>query len=85
LLRDGGQEILAYHWHPEGRSHVGTPHLHLGAGAEIGWPGLQKVHLPTGLVILPDQIELAIGSGVHARRSDWRRVLDHARNELTAN
>lgn len=24
------REILAYHWHPEGQSHVETPHLHLG-------------------------------------------------------
>jgi len=28
-----GREILAYHWHPAGRSPETRPHLHLGAGA----------------------------------------------------
>lgn len=82
LLRDDGREILAYHWHQEGRSHVTAPHLHLGAGAEVGWPGLQKTHLPTGMIFLPALIELAIGSGVRPRRNDWRSVLDSARSEL---
>ncbi len=84
LLRDDGREILAYHWHPEGRSHVTTPHLHLGAGAEAGWPGLQKTHLPTGSVVLPDLVELAIGCGVAPRRRDWRGVVAGAREELAA-
>lgn len=82
LLRHDDREILAYHWHPDGRSHVTTAHLHLGAGAEVGWPGMRKTHLPTGPVMVPDLIELTIGSGVRPRRSDWRSVLDGARGDL---
>src|SRR5690348_15398844 len=31
-----GPEIIAYHWHPEGLSHITTPHLHLEHGAKVG-------------------------------------------------
>src|SRR5205085_1644240 len=44
------REIVAYHWHPEGQSHVQAPHLHLGPAAEIGRPALLAAHLPTGFV-----------------------------------
>ncbi len=83
FLHEDGREILAYHGHPEGRSHVTTPHLRLGAGAEAGWPGLQKAHLPTGLV-LPALIELAIGCGAAPRRGGWRSVVGGAREALAA-
>ncbi len=37
-----GREILSYHWHPDARSHVTTPHLHLGAASRPGDPMLPK-------------------------------------------
>ncbi len=84
LYREDGREILAYHWHPDGRSHVTTPHLHLGGGAEVGWAGLQKTHLPSGSILLPDLMELAIGAGARPRRADWQTVVNDTRAELTA-
>jgi hypothetical protein len=69
------REILAYHWHPDGRSHLTTPHLHMGAGAGSLIPELTTAHLPTGKVAPTAILALAIEQfGVRARRSDWAEV-----------
>jgi hypothetical protein len=80
-LRDiDGREIIAYHWHPEGRSHVTTPHIHLGPGAEMGRRDLARAHLPTGQVMLEDVLRFAITElGVRPLRRDWSEVLDRTR------
>ena len=39
---DDFRELLAYHWHPEAAGNVPTPHLHLEAGAAIGWKPLTR-------------------------------------------
>lgn len=81
---DDGREILSYHWHPQGRSHVTTPHLHLGAGAGALRRELQKAHLATGLVTPIALLRLLIESfAVRARRTDWLPVLDRAEATLT--
>lgn len=54
------QEILAFHWHPDGNSPVRHPHLHIGAGAQSGFSPLQKAHVPTGQVMLQDVLLFAI-------------------------
>ena len=70
------REILAYHWHPDGQSHVLTPHLHLGPAAEVGRAVLLTAHLPTGPVTLDDVLRLAVVSfEVAPIRLDWERVL----------
>jgi hypothetical protein len=70
------RELLAYHWHPEGQSHVETPHLHLGPAAEVGRRPLLTAHLPTGLVRVDSVIRLAVESfAVAPIRPDWDRVL----------
>jgi hypothetical protein len=77
------REILAYHWHPEGPSHVLTPHLHLGPAAEVGRALLLAAHLPTGQVTLREVLRLAIETfGVEPARRDWERVLGAARSGL---
>ena len=60
LLDQREQEIVAYHWHPDGQSHVVTPHLHLGAGAMIGREELLAAHLPTGLIPLSFVVRVAV-------------------------
>lgn len=71
-----GREILAYHWHPEGRSSEREPHLHLGAGAYVGRAELTAAHLPTGRISVEELLVLAIrGLGVEPRRDDWEAVL----------
>lgn len=76
-LSDGDdREILAYHFHPEGPSHVQTPHLHLGPAAEVGRVGLLAAHLPTDLVAIQEVLRLAVESfGVEVLRGDWDQVL----------
>lgn len=76
-LSDGDdREILAYHWHPDGASHVQTPHLHLGPAAEVGWPALKTAHLPTGWIGAGEVVRLAIeGLAVPPVRRDWDHVL----------
>lgn len=57
LFEHSGRELLAFHWHPAGRSPVAYPHLHVSAALRGTTPSgeaailpLDKVHLPTGLV-----------------------------------
>ena len=72
----GGSELLAYHWHPRGRSPIVAPHLHVGADIQIGQRLLSKVHLPTGAIRLQDVIRLAITElDVEPLRDDWEQVL----------
>jgi hypothetical protein len=71
----GGAEILSYHWHPEGRSAVREPHLHLGPSAKVGLTILANAHLPTGRLALVNILRLAISEfGVVPRRDDWADV-----------
>ncbi len=77
------QEIVAYHWHPQGRSPIIEPHLHIGAGARAARAELSRAHLPTGAITLADVVALLIdGFGVRPRRADWRDVLARARPAL---
>jgi hypothetical protein len=74
---EGGSEIIAYHWHPQGRSQVTTPHLHLGAGAQVGKAELARAHLPTGPVAVQDFLRMLITDfGVRPLRRDWEDILE---------
>jgi len=76
-LRRGEQELLVYHWHPQGASPYTNPHLHLGPGAELGFRRLQGAHVPTGRVALEEVLRLAITElGARPRRKDWAEVLE---------
>jgi hypothetical protein len=69
--------VFSYQWHPGGRSPVTWPHLHLGAGAEVGRTELASAHLPTGRVSIEEVLRLAITElGVEPLRDDWREVLE---------
>ncbi len=50
-------EILAYHWHPESRSAVSYPHLHISAGTRVQRSDILKAHFPTGRMAI-EQIVL---------------------------
>jgi hypothetical protein len=77
------REILAYHWHPEGQSHVQTPHLHLGPAAGVNRGALLTAHLPTGPVTLQDVLRLTVESfDAEPARRDWDRVLREAGSGL---
>jgi hypothetical protein len=74
-----GHEIVAYHWHPTGRSSEQRPHLHIGVGAGTLLPELQTAHLSTGFVTPVPVLALLLESfGVRPRRADWAAVLEAA-------
>jgi hypothetical protein len=74
-----GREVLAYHWHPSGRSPMTAPHLHLGAGAGTLRRELEKAHVLTGHVTPVALLTLMIENfGVRPRRADWPAVLHQA-------
>jgi len=69
-------ELLAYHWHPRGKSQVTKPHLHVRADIQLGERWLGKVHLPTGAIGLEDIVVLAIQElGAEPLREDWELLL----------
>jgi hypothetical protein len=75
-LQRGDRELLGFHWHPRGASPHTSPHLHVGAAAEIGFAPLHRAHIPTGRIALEDVLRLAIEAfGVQPRRGDWDDVL----------
>jgi len=71
------EEVVGYHWHPDGQSPVRFPHLHLGRAAQIGMPEInRKAHFPTGRVAFEDIVELLVGTfGVRPRRNPWQAVI----------
>ena len=74
------KEILAYHWHPIGKSRFTQPHLHLGPAAQVKQRDLASAPLPTSHVSLADVIELAIHHfGVEPRLDGWRQIIAEVR------
>jgi hypothetical protein len=83
LLDRDGNEVLAYHWHPVGSSHVVHPHLHLSdhvnpipmGRAQDPLP-LADVHIASGFVELADIVPMLIEElDVQPLREDWRDIL----------
>lgn len=64
------QEILLYHWHPQGVSNIRHPHLHVPCAQPLNLPRprteekrrvyIGNAHLPTSRVLLEDIIEVLI-------------------------
>jgi hypothetical protein len=85
LLDHDQREILAFHLHPEGSSHVTTPHLHLGAGAGQLRADLAGAHIPTGPVTLAAVARLTTeGFSGRPLRTTWDDVLRRAAIALKA-
>lgn len=78
VIAAGDEEVLSYHWHPDGRSHIQGPHLHVG-GAALTPGGVltAKSHLPTETVSFESIIRLLIQDfGVEPRVEDWSERLE---------
>jgi hypothetical protein len=70
LLNEEGQELIAWHWHPESR--VVRPHLHIAAD-----PLTHKIHIPTARVTIESVLRLLVDElGVSPTRTDFAQVLD---------
>ena len=64
----GGEEKLAYHWHPLQTEHVAFPHMHYQGGHE---------HIPTGRVLVEDIFVAALEFGAKPR-AGWKDCFDDA-------
>lgn len=55
LLTEDFQDILLWHWHPEGHSHYTGPHLHIGK-VQLGLNAVAEnfQHVPTGRIAFED-------------------------------
>lgn len=74
------QEVLIYHWQPDGPG-PDWPHLHIGTPVLMaGAPLDRKKHLPTGRIALEDVISLAIEPGAEPLRPDHVEVLAASRD-----
>ncbi len=86
-LRDhSGRELLAFHWHPDGRSPVAFPHLHVSAALRGTTPSgdpavlpLDKLHIPTGHLSAADVVRLLVAElRVRTLTIDWQVRLHRA-------
>jgi hypothetical protein len=74
-----GNEVISFQWHPNQRSNVKFPHVHMGYGSGVTRPELIKAHIPTGRVFPEDVIRFAISDlNVRALRADWTSILNEA-------
>ncbi len=92
ILDRDEDEVVVFHWEPEGRSPVRTPHLHLPAATPIVLPQrggsgvagakthLGKLHLPTGRILIEDVVELLIREfGAVPLNENWAAILEKNR------
>jgi hypothetical protein len=97
ILDRDGNEILVYHWEPEGFSPVRVPHLHSPAAAPIVLPQrpasavagkrtyLNRLHLLTGHVSIEDVAEVLLREfEVLPLRRNWEDILAEGRANLTS-
>jgi hypothetical protein len=55
LQARSGEEIIAFHWHPEARGRYSAPHLHAGTNFFS-----KKRHVPTGRITLEEVLRFGI-------------------------
>jgi hypothetical protein len=85
LQTSSGDEVISFHWHPEQRSSVTSPHLHIGSGAGVKIEGFYKAHLPTPRVLLEDFLQMLIEDfDVQPERADWEIALQEGRAHFEA-
>ncbi len=90
LLDNSLREIISYHWHPESRSTVITPHFHIGStildtqGHELGRT-FSKMHMPSGEVTIADVVRALIEEfGVVPIHERWDDVLRECQVRLSS-
>lgn len=96
ILDEQGNEILAYHWHPQDllqpgrRSKVRSPHLHLSntvqpipLGRDYAPVALADMHVRTGRMLLEDVVELLIEEfEVRPLASEWQEIIEENRSHV---
>jgi hypothetical protein len=68
-------EILVFHWHPDGRSPITEPHLHIKTSL-VGVE-LSKSHVPTGIVSAQSFLQFLIRDlRVEPLCPGWQAILN---------
>lgn len=84
VITADNEDIVAYHWHPEGSSPWVTPHMHVGdvALANTGvFP--KRAHIPTPRASFESVIAWVITElGVKPVRDDWAEVLSASERDF---
>jgi hypothetical protein len=71
-----GHELVSYQWHPQARSPVTSPHLHLGSRLVRADSPLTPIHWPTGHVTFAEIVRALLrDQAVEPLRPDWDPVL----------
>lgn len=80
LQTEFNAEIIAYHWHPESRSPLVFPHMHIGKGSGATVKGLFERHFPTIRMSLEEFLWMLIEDfGVRHEQEDWKKILNRGR------
>jgi hypothetical protein len=80
LQTESNAEILSYHWHPESRSPLIFPHMHIGEGSGATVRGLFEPHFPTPRMSLEEFLWMLIEDfGVQSRQRKWKKLLNQNR------
>ena len=76
-IESAGVELVSYHWHPQGRSHVEGPHIHVGTAALTESGVLTpKSHIPTSRISLEAVVRFVITElQVQPAVPDWSERL----------
>lgn len=72
-----GAEVIAFHWHPDGKSDVQDPHMHIGS-TQLNPAGVitKKHHIPGRRMSVEEVLRYCIEQvGVEPLRPDWKPVL----------
>jgi hypothetical protein len=76
LQDDCNDEVISFHWHPESRSPLTFPHMHIGVGSGVTVPGLRKPHYETPRMALETFLLMLFKDfGVQHKRDDYKNVL----------
>lgn len=76
-IYEDGREVFAYHWHPLSDSHVTVPHLHAHWAPD-------RLHVPTGRVLLEDLLRVAEDLGAEPDDKDKWNAVDQENRESFA-
>ncbi|MEV6541262.1 hypothetical protein [Streptomyces sp. NPDC051665] len=80
IMNADGAEIIAWHWHPDGKSDVDYAHAHIGAAAlNPAAPISHKDHLRTGRMSFENVASNLLDLGVTPMNLNYAEILSENR------
>lgn len=78
LVDAEGDELLNFHWHPDGQSPYKEPHVQIGSGVcpSTWYPKIGRAHIPSPRTSLEQVIRIALDAfEVQPLRPNWEQIL----------